>query len=175
MGANMSFRRAALLSIGGFRACGGRDGRYAATVEEMDTCIRLARATPDGLFLYDPGAVVHQRFARDRADLRSLSARCYTHGRLNARLAAELQCARGGAGKQTHVRRTFPRELTAVLRSVLRRDASAFGRAGIIALGRLMTATGYFAERSSNVCAGLNVCLASGKWKPAIEPETPSE
>jgi GT2 family glycosyltransferase len=174
MGANMSFRRAALLSIGGFRACDGQDGRYAATVEEIDACIRLARATPNGLLLYDPGAVVHQRFARDRADLRSLSARCYAQGRLKARLSAELQCARGGAGKQT-TRRTFPRELTAVLRSVLRRDASALGRAGIIALGRFMTATGYFAERSSNVCAGLNGCLASGKWKPAIESETPSE
>jgi glycosyltransferase involved in cell wall biosynthesis len=55
VGANMSFRRAALVEAEGFRHELGRVGTIPAGCEETDLCIRIGERHPEATILYDPG------------------------------------------------------------------------------------------------------------------------
>ena len=156
IGANMSFRRSALISIGGFRGSFGRIGSYPAGCEETDACIRLTRAAPTRRLVYDPHAVVHHHVPRERTDVRYFSARCYAEGLSKARLAMELGSTGALASERAYVRRILPRAFAGGIRDLLRGDESGAGRAGMVALGFGMTAAGYAAGRVSFAFPGRN-------------------
>ena len=48
--------------------------------EETDLCIRLARAEPGGVILYDPAVRVRHRVTRERARLGYFVVRCHAEG-----------------------------------------------------------------------------------------------
>jgi GT2 family glycosyltransferase len=76
-GANMSFRRPALMELGGF------DERFRFGGEEGDLCKRLGLAFPDGRLVYLPDAQVVHHFAPSLADT---LRRSRAYGRGSARL-----------------------------------------------------------------------------------------
>ncbi len=65
IGANMSFRRAALTRAGGFVNGIGRIGTRPVGCEETELCIRLAHLDPRGVILFDPSVAV-DHFVRHR-------------------------------------------------------------------------------------------------------------
>jgi len=77
VGANMSYRRAALLEVGGF------DERFTFGAEELDLCLRLRRAFPDERLMVEPDARIRHYF--DPA-LRDTLRRSRAYGRGSARL-----------------------------------------------------------------------------------------
>jgi glycosyltransferase involved in cell wall biosynthesis len=77
VGANMSFRRAALLEVGGF------DERFTFGAEELDLCRRLWLAFPGRRFLFEPAARVEHEFEATLADT---IRRSRAYGRGSARM-----------------------------------------------------------------------------------------
>jgi glycosyltransferase involved in cell wall biosynthesis len=79
VGANMSFRRAALMSVGLF------DGRFRFGAEEVDLCIRLreAAAAKPARLVFEPDARVTHHFTASLADT---LRRSRAYGRGSARL-----------------------------------------------------------------------------------------
>src|SRR4051794_13930266 len=77
VGANMSFRREALLGVGGF------DPRFTFGAEELDLCRRLAAARPDERFVLEPDALVVHHFQESFKDT---IRRSRSYGRGSARM-----------------------------------------------------------------------------------------
>jgi glycosyltransferase involved in cell wall biosynthesis len=77
VGANMSFRRAALLGVAGF------DDRFHFGAEELDLCLRLIREYPAGRRVFTPEARVTHHF---RPSARDTLRRSRAYGRGGARL-----------------------------------------------------------------------------------------
>lgn len=77
VGANMSFRRDALLAAGGF------DERFRFGAEEVDLCMRLRRSSPSTRLVYVPDATIKHRF---QPSLRDILRRSRAYGRGSARL-----------------------------------------------------------------------------------------
>ncbi len=77
VGANMSFRRAALLGVAGF------DDRFHFGAEELDLCLRLIREYPAGRRVFTPEARVTHHF---RSSARDTLRRSRAYGRGGARL-----------------------------------------------------------------------------------------
>jgi GT2 family glycosyltransferase len=76
-GANMSFRRRALLEVGRF------DERFRFGGEDQDLCMRLAHAFPSGRLLFVPTARVSHHF---KSSVRDTLRRSRAYGRGCARL-----------------------------------------------------------------------------------------
>jgi glycosyltransferase involved in cell wall biosynthesis len=77
VGANMSYRRAALVEVGGF------DERFTFGAEELDLCLRLRRAFPDERLMVEPDARIRHYFD---PGLRDTLRRSRAYGRGSARL-----------------------------------------------------------------------------------------
>src|SRR3954447_8313667 len=77
VGANMSFRREALLAAGGF------DPRFTFGAEELDACRRIAAAHPDERFVLEPDARVVHHFEESFKDT---IRRSRSYGRGSARM-----------------------------------------------------------------------------------------
>jgi cellulose synthase/poly-beta-1,6-N-acetylglucosamine synthase-like glycosyltransferase len=85
VGANMSFRRRALLDIGLF------DTRFTFGAEELDLCWRIALANPDQRFMLEPRARVVHHF---EDSLRDTLRRSRAYGRGSARMCRKWPSAR---------------------------------------------------------------------------------
>src|SRR4051794_34276113 len=66
IGANMSFRRDAVVDAGGFVDGIGRVGTRPVGCEETELCIRLSQRTPGAVLLYDPGVAVRHVVTEER-------------------------------------------------------------------------------------------------------------
>jgi glucosyl-dolichyl phosphate glucuronosyltransferase len=109
IGANMSFRRSVLNSVGGFRCDIGRIGTRPLGCEETELCIRSRRHWPNGRFLYDPTARVRHRVPADRTSWRYFHARCYAEGLSKALVARASDVRSGLASERTYTMRVLPR------------------------------------------------------------------
>jgi GT2 family glycosyltransferase len=84
VGANMCFRREALIAVGGFDVHFGRVGRNLLSSEELDLCRRLQLAGEIISFVAD--AVVQHQIASSRLELGYILSRAYWQGRSDALL-----------------------------------------------------------------------------------------
>ena len=148
IGANMSFRRSALLGIDGFRTHFGRIGRYPAGCEETDVCIRLMARRSEGMLVYEPRAVVYHHVSEQRCSLGYFAARCYAEGLSKARLAADLGASGALASERVYATRVLPRGVASGLVDLFRGDRAGGGRVALIALGLSTTAAGYAVGRA---------------------------
>lgn len=147
VGANMSFRRDALVEIGGFRRELGRIGTIPAGCEETDLCIRLAERWPQTEIVYDPPASVDHLVPPARGRLRYFTARCSAEGRSKAILTRLVGSGPGLSSERSYVRRTLPLGLLRSIRDTLRGDAAGAARAAMIAVGLFRTTVGYATGR----------------------------
>ena len=147
IGANMSFRREALVAAGSFSHELGRVGTIPAGCEETELCIRLASIRPDGIVMYDPAAVVDHLVPAFRATPRYFLSRCAAEGRSKAILAGMVGSDAGLAAERTYVRRTLPLGFVRGLRDLTRRDAAGPARSAMLAAGLLTTGLGYLRGR----------------------------
>jgi glycosyltransferase involved in cell wall biosynthesis/GT2 family glycosyltransferase len=147
VGANMSFRREALIEAGGFRHELGRIGKIPAGCEETDLCIRIAELNPEGTIVYDPDAAVDHLVPAERASLSYFSSRCRAEGRSKAILSALVGSGSGLSEERSYVRRTLPLGFLRGLGDALRGDLGGVERAAILAFGLAATTGGYAAAQ----------------------------
>jgi GT2 family glycosyltransferase len=137
IGANMSFRREAVRSVGGFSESMGRVGAGGQGCEETEISLRLARAFPQGRILFEPDAGAHHHVAAERGTWTYFRRRCFAEGRSKATMR-RLEGSRAALGaERDYVRRTLPRGLR-----------STPTRALAIAAGLALTSAGFVVETS---------------------------
>jgi glycosyltransferase involved in cell wall biosynthesis/GT2 family glycosyltransferase len=143
VGANMSFRRAALDEVGGFRHELGRVGTIPAGCEETDLCIRIGKRWPEGQIVYDPEAAVDHFVPASRAERSYFTSRCRGEGRSKAVLAGLVGSESGLEAERSYVRRTLPLGVLRGIGDSFRGDLSGLARATAIVTGLLTTTRGY--------------------------------
>jgi glycosyltransferase involved in cell wall biosynthesis len=143
IGANMSYRRHVLESVGGFREGIGRVGKTPLGCEETELSIRVLQRYPRGQVLYDPGIWVTHRVPRSRGRPRYFVARCYKEGLSKALVSRSVGAASGLSSEWTYTLGVLPRGTLAGIRAGLHGDIGGFGRAAAIAVGLMTTTGGY--------------------------------
>jgi glucosyl-dolichyl phosphate glucuronosyltransferase len=147
VGANMSFRREALLESGGFRHELGRIGKIPAGCEETDLCIRIGKANPGGEIVFDPEATVEHFVPAERGQRSYFSSRCRGEGRSKAILSALVGSDSGLSEERSYVRRTLPLGFLRGLGDGLRGRFGGLERASMLVFGLLATTSGYLGAR----------------------------
>jgi hypothetical protein len=140
-GANMSFRREELSTLGGFEA------RFGRCCDETELSIRARKRWPNRPIVYDPTVRVRHRVPAERARWRYFVDRCYLEGRMKATVAK----LHGGSGVLTsereHAIRVLPWSVFRGLRQgISGSDPDGPRRAGAILAGLVLVALGYAVE-----------------------------
>ncbi|HET8955190.1 MAG TPA: glycosyltransferase [Solirubrobacterales bacterium] len=148
VGANMSFRRAPLVEVGGFSHDLGRVGTLPVGCEETDLSIRVHQRWPESEIRYDPAAEVEHVVPGTRGELRYFLDRCRAEGRSKAVLAGMVGSEDGLSSERSYVRRTLPAGVLRGLRDAARGDAGGFSRVAMIFLGLAATSVDYLKVRS---------------------------
>jgi glucosyl-dolichyl phosphate glucuronosyltransferase len=148
IGANMSFRRAAIDAVGGFRAEVGRIGAQMLHCEDTEFCIRLQQHWPDAILLHEPAAIVHHRVPAGRTRWAYFRVRCYTEGQAKARVSRMVGARDGLSSERGYVVQALPRGVArGLVDAVIRHDVSGPLRAGAIVAGLALTGAGYLTYR----------------------------
>jgi glycosyltransferase involved in cell wall biosynthesis len=142
IGANMAFRRAALLVAGGFTDGIGRVGRTPLGCEETELSIR-ARALTGGRVLHLPDCEVRHRVTVDRATWRYFGRRCWAEGLSKALVRESVGADAALASEREYVLRALPTGIWNGLRASIRGDWHGLLRAGAIVAGLTITTSGY--------------------------------
>jgi hypothetical protein len=143
VGANMSFRREALVDLGGFSQSLGRVGANAAGCEETELCIRAADWKPGGRLVYVPEARVDHYVPPGRTTCRYFLRRCYAEGRSKAVVATLAGHQRGLEDERTYLRSTVPKGIARSLWAVIAGDPAGLLRAATAIGGVASTSLGY--------------------------------
>ncbi|MGZ4304077.1 MAG: glycosyltransferase family 2 protein [Solirubrobacteraceae bacterium] len=143
IGANMAFRRAALVSLGGFREDVGRIGERPLGDEETDLAIRARARWPDARILHVPAARVAHVVPLTRTRWSYLVSRCWAEGRSKAVLSGAVGTSHALASERTYVLRALPAGIGRGLLDALRGDRTGPGRAASIVVALTVTIAGY--------------------------------
>jgi glycosyltransferase involved in cell wall biosynthesis len=149
VGANMSFRREALLAVGGFSESLGRVGALPVGCEETDLSIRIGQRRPSETILFDPEASVDHRVPAGRSHLRYFLERCWAEGHSKAILTGMVGAQEGLASERSYTLRTLPLGVLGNLRDAAGGDLSGLGRAAMIVLGLATTTASYLRTRAT--------------------------
>ena len=148
VGANMSFRRAPLVEVGGFSHELGRVGTLPVGCEETDLSIRVHQRWPASEILYDPAAAVEHVVPPARGKVRYFIDRCRAEGRSKAVLSGMVGTADGLSSERSYVRRTLPLGVLRDLGAVFKGDPGGLGRAAMIVVGLAATSVDYLRVRT---------------------------
>jgi GT2 family glycosyltransferase len=151
IGANMSFRRAEMVSAGGFRTDLGRVGTRPLGCEETELCLRIAARRPDAVLLYEPAAAVRHRVPGTRSNWAYFRARCYAEGLSKALVARHSGSRAALASERTYLRSTIPRAFARTLR--LDRPG-ALRTLAALSTGVCATVAGYAVGRMHSLSSG---------------------
>ena len=150
IGANMSFRRSTLVSVGGFSHGIGRIGSRPLGGEETELAIRARKHAPDSRIVYEPAARVHHRVPAARGTARYFLTRCYAEGMSKAAISRLVGADRALSTERSYAARTLA---AGVLRNTLdivrRRDPFGLLRAAWIAIGLAATTAGFLVASGS--------------------------
>jgi glycosyltransferase involved in cell wall biosynthesis/GT2 family glycosyltransferase len=178
VGANMSFRREALVEAGGFRHELGRIGKIPAGCEETDLCIRIGQRHPEGTIVYDPDARVGHYVPPERGQRDYFSSRCRGEGGSKAILTALVGSDSGLEAERSYVRRTLPLGFLRGLGDTLRGDFGGLERAAMLVVGLAATTRGFLGARGeAKRIARRREKLAESEGKPLrvlmVTPRSP--
>ena len=140
IGANMSFRRAAVLAAGGFRTDLGRVGTRPLGCEETELCLRMTARDPECVLLHEPAAAVRHHVPRARTSWAYFRSRCYAEGLSKAAVARHAGSGPGLASERAYLRSTLPRALARGLRPG---SGTAASTAAAVVAGAGATLLGY--------------------------------
>jgi glycosyltransferase involved in cell wall biosynthesis len=144
LGANMSFRRTVFDRIGGFSEKLGRVGSRPLGCEETELSIRLAKADPEAILLYDPSAQVEHHITQQRESLSYFVRRCWSEGLSKAEVSRRVGRASALSAERSYAARVLPRGIWRGFRDGLAGDIWGVVRSIVIVLGLVVTATGYW-------------------------------
>jgi glycosyltransferase involved in cell wall biosynthesis len=140
IGCNMSYRRAVLDELGGFRLGYGCD--------ETELCIRIHRRWPRAVLRYLPDARVQHRVPGQRARWRHFRSRCFFEGGSKAVVTSLLGSDDALASERAYVRRALPQGIRRGLSAAVSDgDLAGVARAGAIMAGLSITTAGYVVGR----------------------------
>lgn len=154
IGANMAVRAEILREIGGFREGGDDDApreirsrgvvRAGGNVpDDTDLAIRVKQHRPEAIWLYEPEARVLHSVTAERATPRYFVHRCYEEGIGKAALSRYVGSEDGLSSERNYAAKVLPRGVLTGLREALRGNREGALRAAAIAIGTLVTATGF--------------------------------
>ncbi len=153
-GGCMCLRREVFEAFGGFRKGIGRVSDVPLGCEETELCIRARQRWPQGVFIYEPHAVIHHHILGSRASWAYFRSRCYGEGLSKARLSRMVGSGDALASEWTYTLRTLPQGAIRGIRdAALHGDLASLARAGAIVAGLAITTVGYarghlFAEKA---------------------------
>jgi GT2 family glycosyltransferase len=143
IGAGMSFRRAPLLRVGGFRGDLGRLDAVPAGCEETEAAIKVRETASDAVILHVPDAVVAHHVPAERATWRYFASRCAAEGRSKALVVQHVGAVAGLASERAYALRTLTRGIRVEGARAVRGDAGGLARAAAIVTGLAVTAAAY--------------------------------
>ena len=147
IGANMAFRRAALVEVGGFREGIGRVLDRPLGDEETELGIKARARWPEARIVHVPAAHVEHSVPAQRTTWRYLFSRCWSEGRSKALLTAAVGSSAALASERTYVARVLPAGVARGVRDCLRGELAGLERAASIASALAATAAGYLCGR----------------------------
>ena len=146
-GAIMSLRRRLLVDSGGFDAGLGRIGTRTPGCEETEICARLRRRHLDGVYLYEPKAVVRRHVPRSRSTWSYYRSRCYAEGLSKAVVRALAGPEWIMSSEKSYLWSIIPRAIGRNLGEALSGQPDGIARAMALAVGVLTTGIGYAVGR----------------------------
>jgi hypothetical protein len=140
----MSFRRDALLAVGGFSADVGRVGARPVGCEETELSIRVARRDPAALIVLEPRAVVRHHVPGDRSRWGYFWRRCWAEGLSKASVSRLTDPRSALSSERSYALRTLPRGAARGIGDAVRRgESGGAARALAIGAGLTITTAGY--------------------------------
>jgi glycosyltransferase involved in cell wall biosynthesis len=149
IGANMSFRREVVTSVGGFAHDLGRIGRTPLGCEETDLSIRAYSAFPSRAIVLVSGAGVRHLVPDQRTTWRYFRSRCWAEGLSKAVMTGRVGAGDGLASERAYVTRTLPWGVVRGIGDALRGQPEGLRRSGAILLGLGFTVAGYLRGRAA--------------------------
>lgn len=143
IGANMSFRKIAFDTLGGFVETIGRVGDQPLGCEETEFCIRLTQANPGAILLYEPSAQVEHQVPEQRSSVRYLARRCWAEGLSKAQVSRHVGRSSALSSERRYASRVLPKGIWRGLRDSSKGDVWGAARSVTIAFGLVATAAGY--------------------------------
>jgi GT2 family glycosyltransferase len=116
-GANMGFRRAQVLEVGGFSDRLGRTTDAPLGCEETELGIRLVRANPSMRIVSVPDAQCFHRVPKERVTWRYFRRRCVAEGRSKAVVARMTGLRAATSTERRYTGRAVPAALTTAIRT----------------------------------------------------------
>jgi len=152
VGANMSFRTAAIRDAGGFAEQLGRVGTLPVGCEETELAIRIVHGRPGARILHQPAAAVDHHVPSSRARWAYFRARCWAEGLSKAEVARLSDPRRALATERRYTLRTLPLGVARGLGdALLRGRPRAVGQSLAIVAGLALTASGYAVGRARSL------------------------
>jgi glycosyltransferase involved in cell wall biosynthesis len=150
VGANMSFRRVAFDAAGMFSETIGRVGDVPLSCEETEFSIRMSRANPGAIILYNPSARVEHHVLSQRRSVRYFVRRCWAEGMSKAEVARRVGASAALGDERRYTLQVLPRGVWQGLRDARAGDFWGVARAWTILLGVVVTSGGYCIGRWRN-------------------------
>ncbi len=172
IGANMSFRRTAFTTAGGFDPQMGRLGKDAAGCEETEFSIRVRGLVPEGTIVSEPSARCRHTVTPDRVTRSYFRRRCLAEGRSKALVSRLAGSDQALSTERGYVLRTLPRGVARGLAELLRGDTGGPARAWAIIEGTGLTAVSYARARRSQ--RGSTIVPVPAPSIPAPSNQAPS-
>ena len=148
IGANMAFRRAALVELGGFAEHIGQSADRPMRDDETELAIRLRARWPEAQIVHHPHALASHYVPVERATWRYMVQRSWGEGRGKAVLTRHHGSRDSLESERRYVARVLPAGVLNGVRDGLRGDAGGFARALSIVVALTVTAVGYAVERA---------------------------
>jgi glucosyl-dolichyl phosphate glucuronosyltransferase len=144
IGCNMSYRRAVIEELGGFRNGIGHVGGRPQGDDETEFCIRLRQTMPQATLLFRPQAQVSHKVPAGRANWGYYRWRCYLEGRSKAQLSRLLGANDSLSSERAYTLKILPSGVwRGLVDSARQRRLAGLGRATAIAAGLAITTFGY--------------------------------
>ena len=146
LGCNMSFRRDALESVGGFNSAIGQVGSNLLRCDETELCIRLNQNAPSAHLMLDPGIKVRHWVSDDRTTWKYFLRRCFWEGYSKQRLSTMVGRSDALSTERAFVYRVLPMAFAQGLVSSVTTPGSRLGslsRSAAIFIGLATTTYGY--------------------------------
>jgi len=139
----MSFRKAAFDHVGGFAEQMGRTGKRLHGCEETEFSIRLTKAMPDAIILYEPSSQVGHHVSQERASVGYFVRRCWAEGLSKAEVSRRVGSSRALSAERHYASRVLPKGIWNGLRDSANGDLWGAARSAMMLLGLAATAAGY--------------------------------
>jgi GT2 family glycosyltransferase len=147
IGANMSFRRAELEAVGGFRTGLGRVGTTPLGCEETEAAILMRAQVPGGRIVALPSARVEHFVPASRGTWSYFARRCVAEGRSKAQVTGSVGSADGLSSERRYVTVALPAAVAGGVRDLVRGDIHGLQRSAAVIGGLGLTTYGYVAAR----------------------------